>query len=413
MNTDRSRAENFFLILMLGALCTVSPFSIDMYIASFPQVAADMHTTAAQVSLSLSSYFVGLALGQIFYGPVLDRFGRKRPLIAGLVLYIAVSLACATTRSVDMLIVLRFVQALGGCAAMVASTAMVRDFFHVDDSAKIFSLLMLVLGVSPLLAPSVGSLVATTLGWQWIFLLLAILVAALVVLVVYRLPEGHAPDKTIDLRPGPILRVFMDILAEPQFSTYAFARGFAFAGLFVYLAGSPLIFMGVFGLSARTYGAIFALLAVGFIGASQVNILLTKWVRPSRIIAVALVAQVAFGAVFTVAAFAGWLGLASTLVLVFGTLASAGIANPNGAALALAPFARNAGSASALLGFFQMGIGAAASACVGAFNAHTIFPIAAIMLAAGVFGLAALLIGRRAIRQPIETDAQEDLLVAH
>ena len=240
----RSKRDNFFLVLMLGALSTVSPFSIDMYISAFPQIAADLHATVAKVSLSLSSYFVGLALGQIFYGPMLDRFGRKKPLLAGLALYVVMALACAVTRDVNVLIGLRFAQALGGCAAQVASMAMVRDFFHVDDSAKIFSLLLLILGVSPLLAPTVGSLIVAALGWQSIFLLLAMIVSILAVVVFFKLPEGHVPDRSISLRPRPILATFASVLTEPQFYTYAFAGALAFAGLFVYLAGSPLIFMG-------------------------------------------------------------------------------------------------------------------------------------------------------------------------
>ena len=413
MISPRSRNENFFLILMLGALSTVSPFSIDMYIASFPQVAADLHTTVAKVSLSLSSYFVGLALGQVFYGPVLDRHGRKKPLLAGLVLYVVMALACAMTRDVDMLIALRFLQALGGCAAQVAAIAMVRDFFHVDESAKIFALLLLILGVSPLLAPSVGSLVAAWLGWQAIFLLLAGIVAILTFVVAFKLPEGHPPDPSVTLRPWPILKTFAGILVKPQFYTYAFAGALAFAGLFVYLAGSPLIFMGVFHVSAKVYGGIFALLAAGFIGSSQLNMLLGKRYRPAQIIRAALIAQVGFALVFALGSLTGWWGFGATLSLLFLYLSAAGIAYPNGAAMALAPFAKNAGSASALLGFFQMGIGALASSCVGLSDAQGIFPVAAIMAVTSALALVILTLGRRRIAAPIETDAQEDRLAIH
>src|SRR5580658_3060240 len=161
-----------FIILILGALSTLSPFSIDMYLPSFPLVAQTLGCDTARVSLSLSSYFVGMGLGQILYGPFLDHFGRKRPLYFGLGLYILTSVGCLASSSLEILIGLRFFQALGGCAAGVASMAMVRDFFHVKESAKVFSLLMLILSVSPLLAPTVGGFVATTLGWRWMFILL-------------------------------------------------------------------------------------------------------------------------------------------------------------------------------------------------------------------------------------------------
>ena len=161
------------IILILGALSTVSPFSIDMYLPAFPQIAHDLGTTPAEISLSVSGYFIGLALGQLFYGPLLDRFGRKRPLYAGLSLFVVASLGCLTARSPGLFIAFRLLQALGGCVAQVGAIAMVRDFFPVEESAKILSLLFLVLSVSPLFAPTIGSFVATTVGWPWIFVILA------------------------------------------------------------------------------------------------------------------------------------------------------------------------------------------------------------------------------------------------
>ncbi len=203
-----TRPSNRALILILGALTTVSPFSIDMYLPAFSQIASALDTTAAEVSLSLSSYFIGVAVGQVFYGPLLDRYGRKRPVYGGLSLYILASIGCLLAHSVESLVFWRFVQALGGCVAAVASMAMVRDLFPPQDSAKVFSLMMLVLGVSPLLAPTFGGFVTAWLGWQWVFVTLVTIVGTILFVTATLLPESHTPDPTVSLRPLPILRSF-------------------------------------------------------------------------------------------------------------------------------------------------------------------------------------------------------------
>ncbi len=385
-------------IWVLGALMTLTPFSIDLYLPAFPQLAAALGCTTAQVSLSLSSYFIAMALGQVFYGPLLDRFGRKPPLYAGLALYIAASLACLAAPSVEWLIALRFLQALGGCVAQVAAVAMVRDFFPPAEGARVFSLLMLILGVSPLLAPTVGGLIAVWLGWQWVFIVLAA-IGALILAITARLLHGaHAGDPEVVLRPGPILRNFLAILREPRFLTYTLASACSFSGLFIYIAGSPIIFMEGFRVSATTYGVIFAVLSIGFIGGNQVNILALRRFSGERIFATALAAQVVIGTVFAISAHQGWIGLGGTVVLLFALLSCLGFTSPNGSAQALAPFTRNVGSASALLGFLQIGISALASAAVGAFDVHTLAPIIAILALMAGLGLGVLLFGRLWIR---------------
>src|SRR6201992_139042 len=169
----KPRLHNTWILVLLGALCVVTPFAVDMYLPAFSRIAAEYKTTTSEISLSLSTYFVGFALGQMIYGPLLDRFGRKRPLYVGLALYILCSLACAVAPSLRAFVALRFFEALGGCVAQVGAIAMVRDFFPVKESARIFSLLFLMIGTSPLLAPTVGSLLLAGLGWRWIFVLLA------------------------------------------------------------------------------------------------------------------------------------------------------------------------------------------------------------------------------------------------
>jgi DHA1 family bicyclomycin/chloramphenicol resistance-like MFS transporter len=396
MSESRNR---YLIILILGALSTISPFAIDMYLPAFPEIADALHTTTAKISLSLSSYFAGLAVGNIIYGPLLDRFGRKLPLYAGLILFIVASLLCLQAKSVEWLVAMRFVQALGGCAAQVAAMAMVRDFFPVQETAKIISLLILILGVSPLLAPSVGGFVAVHLGWKWVFIILSAFVGLMLAVSKWCLPEGHQPDRNVSLRPLPILRNFAEVLKEPQFITYALAGAFAFSGLLVYVAGSPIIFMEVFHVSAHTFGAIFAGLSVGFIGSNQVNVLLLRKFSSEQIFRGALLVECPIALLFLVGTMYGWFGLGTTLVLLFIALSSLGLAYPNAAALALAPFDHNIGSASAMLGFLQIGVSGLASASIGIFDSHDMRPVTVILAATSWIGMGILIIGKRSIPQ--------------
>jgi DHA1 family bicyclomycin/chloramphenicol resistance-like MFS transporter len=393
---QQTKHRNLLIILILGALCTVSPFAIDMYLPAIAQIARDLSTTPAKVSLSLSSYFVGLGAGQLFYGPMLDRYGRKRPLYAGLLLFIFASIGCLESTTVDALIAFRLLQALGGCAAQVDAIAMVRDFFPVEESSRIISMLILVLGVSPLLAPTVGSLITTTLGWHWIFLLLAIIVAVIMMVVARLLPEGHQPDPTISFKPAAVIASFLEIFQHAQFRTYALAGAFSFCSLFVYVAGSPIIFMDMYHVSPRQYGGIFALLSVGFIGGNQLNIWLSRRHHDRKLFRIALYCQTLVGVAFLIAVLAGC-GLVATIVLLLLFLSCVGISYPNAAAIAMAPFTRNAGSAAALLGFLQLGTGAAVSAGVGLLNARDSVPIVSLMSGATLVGMAIFLLGRNRV----------------
>jgi MFS transporter, DHA1 family, multidrug resistance protein len=391
----RARRANALIILILGALSTLSPFSVDMYLPAFPQIANDLGTTPAQVSLSVSGYFIGLALGQLFYGPLLDRFGRKRPLYGGLSLFAAASIGCLAARSPGWFIAFRLAQAVGGCVAQVGAVAMVRDFFPVEQSARVLSLLVLVLSVSPLFAPTIGSVVATTAGWQWIFVILAGYALVLMTVIALLLPEGHRPDPEVSLTPRAVVGGFRAIIEQRQFSIYALSGAFSFAGLFVYVSGSPIIFIDGFHVDPRTYGLIFALLAVGFIGGSQFNIWLSRRHEDRKIFRIAVICQNAVMMVILVGTACGWYGLSANIVLLLMYLPFCGIAYPNAAAIALAPFSKNVGSASALLGLLQMGVGALAATGVGLLNASTALPIFAVMALTAAVGLAIVLAGER------------------
>jgi DHA1 family bicyclomycin/chloramphenicol resistance-like MFS transporter len=385
------------IIWILGVLATISPITIDMYLPAFAQIAEDFHSTTAQVSLSVASYFIGLAIGQIIYGPMLDRFGRKKPLYTGLVIFVIACIGCLLSPSVESLIVARFIQALGGCVAWTAALTMVRDFFPAKESVRVFSLLILVIGVSPLLAPTVGGFIITTIGWEWVFVLLAVIVIFILLITFLFLPEGAAPDVTVSLKVAPMLATFVAIFKHPQFYTYALAGAFSFATLFIYVAGSPIIFMELFHVSPKAYGGLFALLSVGFIGGSQVNIFLVRKYSSEKIFHTALVCQVITAIVFLIGVVNGWFGLIAVIILFFILLSCVGLINPNASALSLAPFTKNIGSASSLIAFLQIGIAALASTSVGFFNHSDTIPIMIMVVSTSLVALLIMMAGKRKI----------------
>ena len=391
------KKERFFTIFTLGLLSAMGAFSIDMYLPGFPDIARDLHTTVAHITLSITSFFIGISVGQMIYGPLLDKYGRKKPLYIGLAIYLVTSLACALAPTADALIVIRFFQALGSCAGLVASRAYVRDIFPVSENAKVFSLLMLVLALSPIVAPTLGGYVSSSFGWQSIFYILATIAGLTLLLVLIKLPEGRKPDLSISLLPRPIIRGFLEVAKVPQFYTYAFAGAIASSGLYAYIAGSPFVFMEMYHVSEKQYGWIFAIVAMGLIGASQVNTLLLKKYTSEQIIKVTLFCQCLAGIALVLGTWFHFLGLYSTIFLAWVFLSTQGFAFPNSSALCLAPFTKNAGTASALMGALQLGIGALSTALVSIFNNGTAMPMAAVMCCCAMSSFLVLIWGRRKI----------------
>jgi DHA1 family bicyclomycin/chloramphenicol resistance-like MFS transporter len=401
--------EKFKIILILGLLSAIGPFSIDMYLPGFPAIAADLHTTVAKVSLSLSSFFIGISFGQMLYGPLLDRFGRKKPLYVGISIYLLASIGCATASSADALIWFRLLQALGSCAGMVASRAMVRDLFPVEENAKIFSLLMLVVGVSPIIAPTLGGYVTASFGWHYVFVVLIIMAAFILAGVHYFLPESRQPDTTFSLKPRPIINGFLSVAKQPQFYTYALTGSIASAGLYAYISGSPSVFMEIYKVNEQQYGWIFAMVAAGLIGASQINSLLLRKYKSEQLVVWALLCQSLAGLTLFVGSMYEFLGLTSTIALCFVFLCCQGFTFPNTSALSLAPFSKTAGSASALLGSVQMGIGALASAVVSYLNNGTTMPMTGVMATCAITSFIIVFIGGRIIkRKPSIEKTQEE-----
>lgn len=394
-----SKSKYLQLILILGSLTALGPFSIDMYLPGFSGIAEDLNTTVANVSMTLSSYFIGISAGQLLYGPLLDRFGRKKPLFIGLLVYIAASLGCVYVTDIDTFIGLRFIQAVGSCAATVASVSMVRDLFPVRDTPKVFSMLMLVVGLSPMLAPTLGGYVTEYYGWHTVFFILMCMGIVILIAAQLGLPNSFKPDQSISLKPKPIISNFITIIKEPQFYTYAFTGAVAFSGLFTYVAASPILFMDVFKVDAKTYGWIFAFMSLSFIGSSQLNSVLLKRYSSEQMIYSALIIQSIISILFLTLAVYDLLGLYETIIMLFLFLGFLGISNPNTAGLTLAPFSKNAGSASALMGALQLGLGALVSFAVGIFVKDSIIPMVVIMTSTTILAFLILIMGRKNIKK--------------
>ncbi len=400
--------NKFFTILILGLLSAIGPFSIDMYLPGFPEIAKDLHTTVAHISLSLSSFFIGIAFGQLLYGPLLDRFGRKKPLYIGMAAYLLASVGCAFCTTADALIAMRLLQALGGCVGMVSARAMVRDLFPVEENAKIFSLLMLVVAVSPIIAPTLGGYVTAAFGWQSIFIILAGIAAFTLLAIYLSLPQSRLPDMSVSLMPKPIIKNFLQIFKVPQFYTYAFTGSVAAAGLYAYIAGSPHVFMEIYKVSKQQYGWIFATIATGLITSSQVNTLLLKKFTSEQIIRIALLCQSVTGILLLLGTFYHVIGLFSTIFLILIFLSCQGFTFPNSSALSMAPFSKNAGSASALMGAIQLGIGALSSALVSFLHNDTALPMAGVMACCALLSFIVLTLGRKVIYRTNIESVQEE-----
>jgi DHA1 family bicyclomycin/chloramphenicol resistance-like MFS transporter len=394
------------LIVVLGILNALTPFTIDLYLPAFPQIAADLDVAVSRMSLSVSVYFIGFALGQIIYGPLLDRFGRRRPIYVGLAIYILATIGCMTATSFEGLLIFRFISALGGSAATVGATTLVRDHFPPERAAKAFATLMLVLSASPLLAPTIGSFMTVSLGWRALFAALVVLAVIDVALVALAIPRSYKADPSVSLRLAPMLRTFREALAERQFRTYTFAGSLSFAGLFVFVSGSPAAFMDGFGVSPQGFGGVFAILAGGMIGGGQLNHVLLRTSDSRQVFRRALNVQVVAGAVFLIASLVYTLTLWQTIAMLFVFLVCAGITYPNAAALALQPFTKNVGSAASLLGFAQLGIGALAAAFVGLLDIEGMLPMAVVMATCSAAGWCVLHAGAR-------TGAVEPAATAH
>ncbi|BCS32319.1 Bcr/CflA family drug resistance efflux transporter [Luteitalea sp. TBR-22] len=376
------------LILLLGSLTAIAPMSIDMYLPAFPTLEQALATDAAAVQRTLSVFFLGLSLGQLGYGPMSDRFGRRLPLLVGLALYTLASLGCALATSIGMLTAWRGLQALGGCAGVVMARAVVRDVFGPREAARVLSSLMLVMGVAPILAPLVGGWVLAHAGWRALFGILMVFGASCWVAVWRGLPDTAPDARATTLTVGTALAAFGRVARHPRFRRFASAQALAQCVLFAYIAGAPFLYMQVLGLSPSGFAAMFGLNSIGLIGASQLNRALLRREETGVILWRALLVQLAAGAVFLGLVLSGSTGLVALAAPILVLVLLLGFVLPNTTALALAPFDRDAGTASALLGAAQYGTSGLATLAVSAAFDGTLRPMAVAIVMFLVFAIA-------------------------
>jgi DHA1 family bicyclomycin/chloramphenicol resistance-like MFS transporter len=387
-----ARFRGLRLPLVLGAVTALAPLSVDMYLPALPSLSDDLETATSQVQLTLTTCLAGLALGQVLAGPLSDALGRKRPLLGGLAAYVAATLLCAAAPSVHALSGLRLVQGLAGAAGIVIARAIVRDVHSGVAAAQVYSLLMLVNGIDPILAPVIGGQLLHVVSWRGIFLVLAGYGVALFAVAAVGLRETLPAASR---RVGGVrdtAATFHRLLLDPSFLAYSLACGLVFAAMFAYISGSPFVLQDVYGVSPQLYGVLFGLNALGIVAAGQLNRSLVARVGVRRMLVAGLLLAVAGGVGLVVSVWAG-LGLAGILPSLFATVSSIGIVMPNATALALAEHPDAAGTASGLLGVLQFLFGAFTAPLVGLAGAETAWPMAiaiATLTAAAVLVFASL-----------------------
>jgi DHA1 family bicyclomycin/chloramphenicol resistance-like MFS transporter len=381
---EPARARHLELLILMGSLQAFAPMSIDMYLPSMPLLERVFGASTGQVQATLATFFLGYALGQSLYGPVADRFGRKPPLYFSLLLFVASSAACAMARSVHGLAVFRLFQAIGACGGAVMSRAMVRDLFPPEELRKVFSMLMLVMGVSPVAAPLIGGYLLLWFGWASIFWTQALLAAACLVGVHFRLSESLAPGDARPLRAGHILSTYRQLFRDRTFLGASLVCGFSSAGMFGYIASAPFVFITLYKVPPQRFGWLFGAIAAGVISASQVNGRMLRGVPLGRVLRTANLVQLAAGFLLLGAALTGIGGLTGIFVPVFAYVSSGGFVFPNGSAIAMMRHGKIAGMASALLGTNQFTIAAIATIALGTVESSTALPMAIVIAGCGV-----------------------------
>ena len=378
------------LVILLGSLTAMGPVAIDMYLPSLPAIAAGLHAAPGEAQATVSAFLAGMAVGQLVYGPAADRLGRRPPILVGTVIYIVASIACGFATTPSLLIGGRFVQALGACAGGVVSRAIVRDRFGHTETARMLSLLMLIMGLAPILAPLLGGALLGLGGWRLNFWVMAAFGVAVSLAAVFRLKETRSEETTAHSRTESPLQAYLALMREPRLVGYALAGALNGATLFTYIASSPDLLIRTYGISPAAFGWVFGLNAVGIIGSNQVNRFVLRRRTPDQVLARASLISVGFGVLLTVAAVSGVGGRWSVLPLLLMLLSSYGFLQGNTMAGALNVDPRRAGAISALMGAVSFGTGALASAAAGVLHDGTPRPMAVVMLLALVGSAACL-----------------------
>ncbi|BDY26219.1 Bicyclomycin resistance protein [Mycolicibacterium mageritense] len=398
------------MILVLGALVALGPLTIDMYLPALPRIADELTVSSSVAQLTLTGTLAGLALGQLVVGPLSDSLGRRRPLMAGIVLHMVASVLCLLAPNIATLGVARGLQGMGAAAASVVAIAVVGDLYTGTAAATMMSRLILVLGVAPVLAPSLGAAVLLRGSWHWVFAVLVVLAGGLLLMAVLALPETLEVSHRRPLHVRSILGTYAELLRDTRFVILVFVAALGMSGLFAYISAAPFVLQGRYGLNQQAFALVFAAGAIALIGSTQFNVVLLRRFTPQAITVAALVAASVAGLVFVGLTVADIGGLAGFLIPVLAVLTAMGLVLPNAPAVALSRHPDAAGTAAALLGAAQFGLGAAVAPLVGALG-NGALALAGIMTSGMVIALLALLAvgGRRG--DDAEAELPADIVV--
>lgn len=387
------------VLVILGALVALGPLSTDAYVPGLPDLARDLGSNASSAQLTITTCLIGLAVGQMFAGPLSDARGRRAPLLFGLALYALASLLCAASPTVWVLVVLRAVQGVGGAFAIVVAFAAVRDRYAGAAAARYFSLLLLVSGLAPVLSPLLGAQILRISDWRGIFVILAAISGALLLAVVVGLPESLPTEKRRQGGLRQLRPVFAQLLRDRRFIGFTLANAFAFGSMFAYISGSPFVLQDLYGLSVQEYAMVFAVNALGLVAAAQISGRIVHRVG-ARPLMGAGVAGSALGGTGLFTAVQVNADVAVVLLAFFLVVSSVGLVMPNAAALALEDHSANAGTASALLGFSQFFLGGVVAPIVGLAGAGSAVPTATVIAILGVAALIAFAVLTGTMRNP-------------
>lgn len=360
---------------VLGLMTAIGPLTIDMYLPSFPAISADLQVPQSRVELTVSTYLLGLALSQLIYGPIADRYGRKKPLLGGLMIYMLATIGCALSTSVDALLFFRCVQACGAAAAMVIPRAVVRDQLNTRDSAIAMSMMMLIMGVAPILAPLMGGYLSPITGWRGLFAIMLFYSAIMFFLAIFRLRETMPPEKAVPLQMRTIARNYAGLLRSRNYMGFSMAGGIGMSGLFAYISVSPTIFINMYGVAQQHFGLFFGLNAFGLILGTQISVRLLRVHSPLRILRVALACGCLSILIGLALSLAGLLTLPMLTLTLLGFTSSLGFILPNATAMALRDQGHRVGVASALMGCLQFLFGSVSSSAVSSSLADTPTPL--------------------------------------
>ncbi len=379
-------------VLLLGALTMFGSVAMDMYLPALPHIASVLHASPGAAQATISIFLLGLAVGQLGFGPLSDRWGRRAPILIGVALFVGASALCAVVTDARVLIALRLVQAVGSCAGMVIARAVVRDRYEDHEVLHVFSLLTLVFGVAPVLAPLVGGWVMAVAGWRAIFGVQAAFGVAVGAVAFWRLEESRSEATRLKALGERPLQSYLSLLRERRLVGYLLTASLSGAALFSYITAAPAVVMGVFAIPAAHFGWVFGINSAGLVGASQLNARLARRVPARTLLLGALLVAIGAAAVLMVDALTGWGGLWGVLVPLFVVIAGFGMSQPNAGAEALKVDRTRAGATSALLGFGSFGVGALAGVAQQVVGGGPLRAMAAVILGALLLALAAFLV---------------------